>query len=165
MESVLSTYKILKKKAFNEIIDESWIDWAIEMVEAGYESDNLYMLAGMTRPYDETGLQELTRKILLELHLDYSNKQKAIEDYALFIITKTIENPKGYLSALRELRDICLDMGYNKDYMNFYLLYYAKDDLDGEDYQYYWDGATKQNIDQVIKDEFSKWVTNYKNRQ
>jgi hypothetical protein len=32
---VLSTYKILKSKAFNENINEGWIDWAMEMIEAG----------------------------------------------------------------------------------------------------------------------------------
>jgi len=162
MEPVLSTYKILKKKAFNENIDESWIDWAIEMIEAGYESDNLYMLAGITKPYNQFELQELTNKVLNDLHLDYSNKQKAIDGYAFFIITKTIDNPKGYLSALGELKDICMDLNFNEDYMNFYLLYYAKDDLDGDNY---WEGVTRDNVDQIVKEEFSKWITSYKNRQ
>jgi hypothetical protein len=30
--NILLTHKILKAKAFNENIDESWIDWAIEMI-------------------------------------------------------------------------------------------------------------------------------------
>ncbi len=37
-------------KAFNDDIDESWVDWAIEMIEAGFQSDNLYTLAGITYP-------------------------------------------------------------------------------------------------------------------
>lgn len=55
---VLSTYKILKAKAFNEDIDESWVDWAFEMMEAGYQSDNLYMLAGVTKPYNQFELHD-----------------------------------------------------------------------------------------------------------
>jgi hypothetical protein len=47
---VLSTYKILKDKAFNADINESWVNWAIEMMEEGFESINLYELAGTTRP-------------------------------------------------------------------------------------------------------------------
>ena len=39
---VLLTYKILKAKAFNENIDETWVDWALEMMEAGYQS--LYLI-------------------------------------------------------------------------------------------------------------------------
>jgi len=35
MQEVLSTYRILMKKAFNEDIDESWVEWALEMMEAG----------------------------------------------------------------------------------------------------------------------------------
>jgi len=33
---VISTYRVLMKKAFNEDIDEAWIDWALEMIKAGY---------------------------------------------------------------------------------------------------------------------------------
>ena len=50
---VVSTYRVLMKKAFNEDIDETWIDWAIEMIREGYESDNLYILAGINKPYHQ----------------------------------------------------------------------------------------------------------------
>jgi hypothetical protein len=58
-----STYRILKAAALNEDIEESWIDWALEMMEAGYESDNLHMLAGMMQPFDQFELQKLTKKV------------------------------------------------------------------------------------------------------
>ena len=45
--------------------------------------------------------------------------------------------------------------------MNFYRLFYAKGDLAVDDVQWYWDGANKENIDQVIKEQFRKWLNEF----
>ena len=158
---VLSTYKILKAKAFNENIDETWIDWAIEMMEAGYESDNLYMLAGETKPFNQFELQELTRKVLKDLGLDYADKKTALRNYVYYLISTSIEHPETYYKTLRELKNICQDLDLDKAYMDFYLLYYAKDDLLVDEVQWYWDGADRQNIDEIIKERFKKWMDEY----
>ena len=73
-EPVLSTYKILKEKACNADIDESWVDWAIEMMETGFEVESLYELAGISKPFNQFELQNLTNKVLEDLSLDYSNR-------------------------------------------------------------------------------------------
>ncbi len=159
--NVLSTYKILKAKAFNENIDDSWIDWAIEMMEAGYESDNLYMLAGETKPFNQFELQELTRKVLEDLGLSYADKETAVRNYVYYLIKTSIEHPEIYYKTLRELKNICQDLDMDKAYMDFYLLYYAKDDLLVDEVQWYWEGADRQNIDKVIKERFKKWMDEY----
>src|SRR4051812_21010071 len=102
---VLSTYSILKKKAFNSDIDESWIHWAIEMMEAGYEAVSLYELAGTMKPYDQFELQTLTCQVLKDLHLDYSDKSKALKNYVYFLITSNLDHPENYYKVLREFRD------------------------------------------------------------
>jgi hypothetical protein len=87
--TVLSTYKILKEKAFNSDISEAWVDWAIEMIGAGYESENLYELAGISRPYNQFELHDLTSKVLKDLELDFSNKELTI--MFIRIIVETCE--------------------------------------------------------------------------
>jgi hypothetical protein len=163
--TVLSTYKILMNKAFNQDIDESWIDWAMEMIEAGFQSDNLYILAGMTKPFNQFELQELTNNVIRDLHLDYDDKDTVIRNYVYFIITNGINNPDSYLKVLRELKDICIGLGMEKEYIDFYLLYFAKDDLTESENQWYWDGATRENIDEIIKSQFIKWKTEYERRK
>lgn len=155
---VLSTYRILKAKAFNEDIDESWIDWAIEMMEAGYESDHLYMLAGIIKPYNQFELQELTNKVLRDLHLDYSDKDAVLNNYIYFLLSASIDYPETYMKTLRELRDIYYELGMDSRLTDFYLLYYAKEDLTVDEVQWYWDGANRENIDQIIKEHFQNWI-------
>jgi hypothetical protein len=158
---VLSTYKILKAKAFNENIDETWIDWALEMMEAGYQSDNLYMLAGETKPFNQFELHELTRKVLQDLGLSYADKDAVLKNYVYYLIANSVDRPETYLQTLRELKDICQDLDMDAAYMDFYLLYYAKDDLTVDEVQWYWDGANRENIDQIIQERFKKWLTEF----
>jgi hypothetical protein len=153
-EPVLSTYKILKERAFNSNIDESWIDWAIEMIEAGYEADSLYQLAGTLKPYNQFELQALTTQVLKDLQLDYSDKRKALKNYVYYLITSNLDKPDNYYKVLREFRDIYYELDMDSQYQDLALLYWAKDDLLCADYQHYWDGANRENIDTIIKDKF-----------
>lgn len=156
--AIHSTYKILKNKVFNEPIDETWVNWAIEMMRAGYESEHLYILAGEMKPYNQFELQALTDNVLQDLHLDYSNKEDTIRNYTYFLIKSSIHKPETYTYTLRELRDLSINLDYDDEYMDFYLLYWALDDLDYSEYQHYWEGATRANIDDIIKTEFQKFI-------
>ncbi len=158
---VLSTHIILKNKAFNHDFDESWVDWAIDMIEAGFNSENLYTLAATSKPYNQTALQALTSKVLQDFNLTYSNKQLVVKKYVYHIITNAIYKTNNYFRALRELKDICISLDYDDTYMPFYLLYFAKVELAEYDKQWYWDGADKTNIDQIITTQFAEWISRY----
>jgi len=160
-QPVLSTYKILMHKSMNHFIDESWIDWAIEMMEAGFESENLYILAGQTKPYNQFELQDLTSKVFNDLNLDYSDRDLTIKNYVYYLINTTLNDPVTYLNTLRILTDICRDQDFDDNYKDFYFLYYAKDELKDFDHQFYWDGANRENIDIIISAKFNDWIKKY----
>jgi len=42
--------------------------------------------------------------------------------------------------------------------MDFYNLYFAKDDLSVQEVQWYWENANRSNIDQVITNFFNDWL-------
>ena len=155
---VLSTFKILKEKAFNTDIDGSWIDWSIEMIQSGYETDSLYELAGISKPYNQFELQDLTNKVLKDLNLDFSNIRKTLKNYAYFLIQSNLENPENYFNVLKEFRDIYYELDMDKEYQDFAFLYWAKEDLNYGDNQHYWDGADATNIDKIIKEKFQLYV-------
>lgn len=151
------------KKAFNEDIEESWVDWAFEMIKAGYESEYLYILAGITKPYNQFELQALTDKVIAELNLDISDRMLTIRNYAYYIISISINEQSKYFTTLKELKDICIDLDMEHEYMNFYLLYYAKDDLNESEDQWYWEEANRSNIDDIIKAEFQAYMNKIDN--
>jgi hypothetical protein len=158
---VLSTYKILKDKAFNADINESWVNWAIEMMEEGFESINLYELAGTTRPYNQFELKELTNKVLNDLKLDYSDKTKTLKNYVHFLLSTNIDKPENYDRVLREFRDIYYELDMDSEYQDLALLYWAKDDLIYSEVQHYWDGADRTNIDKIISETFRQYIAKF----
>jgi hypothetical protein len=162
---ILSTYKILKEKAFNSDIDENWVDWAIEMMQAGYEADSLHQLAGITKPYNQFELQDLTNKVLKDLQLDYSDKRKTLKDYVYFLIASNIDKSENYYKILREFRDIYYELDMDTEYQDLALLYWAKDDLIYSEFQHYWEGADRANIDSIIKGQFELLKEKFKNEK
>ena len=126
----------------------------MEIIEAGYESINLYELACTTRPYNQFELQDLTTKVFKDLNLDYSDKTRALNNYVYFLITSNLDKAKNYYRTLRELRNIYYELHMDSEYQDLALLYWAKDDLLYADYQHYWEGANRENIDAIIKEQF-----------
>jgi hypothetical protein len=123
IEEVISTYRVLMEKTFNEDFDKSGVEGSFEMMEAGYESENLYILAGITKPYNQFELQELTDKIITDLNLETSDKSLTIRNYVYYILSTTINEPSKYLSTLSEVKDFCIGLAIEKEYMNF--IYYT----------------------------------------
>ncbi len=158
---ILSTYRILREKACNSDIDEKWAEWAIEMMQAGYEIESLYQLAGIYKPYNQFELQELTSKVLNDLNLDYSDKRKTLKNYIYYLVSANFDKPDNYFEILKEFRDIYYEVDMDCEFQNLTLLYWAKDDLIYEDNQHYWEGANRANIDTIIRQEFVNLKTKF----
>lgn len=160
MKPVNSTPEILAFKALNRDIDKTWVNWAIDMLKAGYDTEYLTILAGESEPFNQFQMQELTDKVLTELQLKYSDKDQTIKNYASYLIDKSLDGELDSFKVLDILKDICIELDYVKYLYDFYSLYFAKDDLSYSEIQWYWDGATRQNIDKIITDYFKTWKTN-----
>ena len=160
MYPVESTYQIVVLKVLNRSIDKTWIDWAYQMLQAGFSTENLIILAGETPPYNQFELQTLTSKVLDELTINYSDKLQAIKNYSTYLIQKAIKGEIDSYKVLGILKEYYYEIDEN--FRDFYFLYFAKHDLLYSDDQYYWNGADKNNIDQIIIDCFKKWIVDNK---
>ena len=163
MEPVDSTAEILAFKVLNRNINEKWINWAVDMLMAGFETENLVILAGESKPYNQFELQSLADKILNELNLSLDDEDQIIKNYACYLIEKTLTGEKQLFVTLDILKELCIELDYESYLYDFYSLYFAKEDLLYSDNQWYWNGATKENIDNIVYDYFVKWKSNCTN--
>jgi len=164
MEPVKSTVEILAFKVLNRNIDKTWVDWAVDMLMAGFDTENLAILAGEFEPYDQFQLQDLTTKILDELHLDHSEKEKTIENYVYYLIVKALNGEIETMKALRKLKDLCIELNYNESYTVFYYLYFAKDKLLTSNQQWYIKDLDRTNIDAEIEKNLIKRKENFEKK-
>lgn len=109
------------------------------MLMTGYDTENLTILAGESEPFNQFEMQELADKVLAELGFDYSDKDQIIKNYASHLIDKSLNGELDNFKVLEILKDICIELNYEKYLYDFYSLYFAKDDLSYSENQWYWD--------------------------
>lgn len=162
MKLTKTTPEVLAFKVLWKRIDQVWVDWAVAMLMAGYDTEHLRILAWETEPFYQFEMQNIIDKVLTELQIDCSDKDKIIKDYVCYLIDKSFDGEIESLELLNILKDLFIELELNCDYLyGFYLLYFAKDDLLDSEYQYHWDGGTRENIDKIITDYFVTWKATY----
>lgn len=153
-----STAKVLAYKALDRDYDETWPDWAIELLIAGFETENLLILAGMRKPFDYFEMEGLTTKTLNELGLDYSEQLKIVQAYLTYLIHLCFNNELIPIVVLTEARDIYIELNHEVSLQQIYFLYYAKTDLMDDEVQWYVAGVDRRNIDAAVMDCFKIWI-------
>ena len=82
MKPVKTTAEILAFKALNRDVDKTWVNWTVDLLIAGFNTEHLTILAGESEPFNQFQRQELADKVLAELQLDYSDKDQPIKNCA-----------------------------------------------------------------------------------
>ncbi len=156
----LSTKAIVAFRAINRPIDENWISWAISMLEQGYDTPHLCILAGESPPYEHNQFKliELVDKTLEELRLVQSDKNHALKEYVGELLQNMINGNRDSQTTLSELKDLCVELDHVRYLNDFYLLYFAQEDLKYAEDQYYWPGANRKNMEAIIKDVARNWI-------
>ncbi len=158
MKYIDSTYEMLAFKALNRDINEMWVDWAIQVIASGFESEHLLILASISKPYNQFYLQDLTSKVLAELSLDISSMQIVIYNYVVYLVSEVKSGNRSSSEVLKTLKDIYLELNFEESLRDFYLLSLALEELKYENHQMYWPGGKRGNINFIISDYFEDWI-------
>jgi hypothetical protein len=154
------TYKIIAYKAIKDFNTEDCIDWAVELLELGYNSPNLLILAGLNRPTNYFETINYLEKTLAELKIESKENEDAIQSYCYYYI-KQISNRINVTNNLTRICKFCIDYDYEKSVYDFYLLNWAWDDFNYGDLTHYWDGATRINIEEIVINIAKDWIEKY----
>jgi hypothetical protein len=158
----LSTRSILAYRALNRKVDQHWVEWAESMLEQGLDSYHLRILAGESPPFNQFELTELADKTFEELGLDWSETEAVISRYAAELLEGMLAGAREADSVLAMLKDLCIELDYARYLYDFYRLYFAQEDLQSSEMQWYWPGANRANIASIITDYAHKWVERFK---
>jgi hypothetical protein len=157
------TYKILAYKAIKDFNTDECIDWAIKLLELGYETPSLLILAGLDRPTNYFEAINYLEKTLKELDIKPKENEDAIISYCYFYI-KQISNRINVKNNLAIVCKFCSDYDYEKNIYNFYLLNWAWDDFNYSDTTHYWNGATKDNIEDLVIQISKDWILQFQDK-
>ncbi len=136
----------------------SWVEWAVQELEEGRDGSNLRILAGLSEPFDYFDTIRFVDGALAEAGLDPLEQVEAISAYSWELVSSLAEQPSLTTEALSQLAGLCVDTGYPKSLMPFYLLHFARQDLLAGEDQHYWNGADASNIDGIVQNEARAWL-------
>lgn len=133
------------------------VDWAIDLIESGNDTDNLLMLASFSGNIERDEVSPYISAVLEDLKLvefDYERALVTQIHYHLLDILKDIE----IRNNLEELSQLCINNGYDSSVMTFYLLHHGWQELEDIGVDLYYGGTTLNNIEDVLKTEAENWI-------
>jgi len=126
------------------------VNWAVEELTTGSDSQHLRLLAALNPPLNDFEVKDYAIKALDELGIQVPSGDEAVSAYARSLVNEIIIDRNKLRENLKKLFTLCHSNDYQEDLYDFYLLHCAVDDLDYGDVQHYWEGANKDNIEDLI---------------
>ena len=136
------------------------IDWAIYMIQKGIEPENMLILASFSKPVDREEIKPYVSGVLKDLNLEELIGEYSIVSNCYYHVQQIIDEYE-VRKNLFSLYSIHLDNNYPDYTSPFYLLYHGWSDLETEGFNYYYDGATLNNIEMVVNLESQKFISKY----
>jgi RNase P subunit RPR2 len=152
------TLEILAERALTQFDSKKLVDWAVNVLEIGYESKNLCILAGLD--FDSTEeREEYFCKSIEDLKLDVEKTDdELIEKYAMTIANRAIQKEISVDYAFSQMRKIVSATGYDRRYIAFYEIDEGLDYLTYDNSVLYHSGLTIENSNDFILEEFKIFV-------
>lgn len=141
------------------------VEWAVEALCRGEDSPNLRILAGLTPPLSSFEVRDYASKALRELEIGIPQGAEAISAYARDLVEEILMSPEMMQTNLQILCDMCIAEDYQEDIYDFYMLRWAYDDLQQEEVQWYWEGADRSNIHEIVLNRCRDWLAEYETKR
>lgn len=169
---MLSVMKMINRENISKLVQyhngiehfnyDLTVDWAIDLIQKGVETDNIFMLASFSKPVDSREIKPYVSAVLRDLNLEEGEGDEAIIALINFYLNEILSDNsiREYLTFLYDLF-IQKDGMYNNDkfgLMPFYLLYHGWRELEDIGANFYFEGADLNNIEEVIKEQARIWI-------
>jgi len=130
------------------------VKWAEAALCEDFDTPSLRILAGLNDPLNFFEVKSYAEAALKELGIQIPSASQAVSAYAKDII----QNPETIRLNLKKLSDLCIEHEYQDDIYDFYLRHCALGDFDYGEVQYYWEGATKDNIESIVVKKCNEYI-------
>lgn len=107
---------VLAKFALGETTEKESISWACDLLEQGFDTPHLRILAGYTEPEARRDLEDFRsdfQKTVEELGLEFPPKPEAYTDFACYICRSYLDGILDYSTSHTTLYNIWRDTAYD----------------------------------------------------
>jgi RNase P subunit RPR2 len=148
------TYRLLAEKNLTYFDSQKYVDWAVVLLENGFDSESLIILAGLDS-YPTEEKEKYFWESIRELNIKIEkNDSELIEHYANFIVNQVIEDRVNPMVGLSKMLDVVRATDYSSKYIQFELLDEDIDYLNYSQTTIFNTGLTLDNKEEFVKEEF-----------
>ena len=132
-------------------------DWTMELINLGYESDAVFMLASFSKPISYYEIESYLKVVFRELNLIENDKLSAKKSLISYHLNEIV-NLKRIRYNLTQFIDLYYDSDTDFEITDFYLLFHGWDELEELGENYYYEGADLDNIEGIIIEKAKIWL-------
>ncbi len=154
----VTTIQILARKARELSCGKECVEWAIGLLEDGLDSPSLRILGGFIPPFNHFEIAELRERVLLELSPPELSVSDPITAYVREFVASSLAVPGELVRTYQQVAQLAIELGYPHELQNFYNLHFAWEDLQQSEDQWYWQGANRGNIEQIMEEQAREFL-------
>jgi hypothetical protein len=152
------TYQVVTLTHDCGISSDIVVDWALDMMRLGYDDENLYILAGLTKPVMHYEMINYLRAAMKVLNLPTFEGEDAVFSQAIVPVLQTARRQNVKVN-IEELCDIHTGYLHLSNLSEFYDVYWAWRDLEEGEHQWYVKAnITLDNIEDYAVGTARKWL-------
>ncbi|HZS18409.1 MAG TPA: hypothetical protein VFA51_10820 [Candidatus Udaeobacter sp.] len=151
--SAPTTEQLLIRRSLQKRLGSELADWATEQLVRGVDTPHLRQLAGVSGTEGQGELEDLFDRTSRELGLNAPSPQAAIALYAQGLARDYLAGVVTQEKFLNELCQLCIDTEYRRDLYPFYLLRFAREDLQESPFSPHRQDVTRENFDETLRKE------------
>jgi hypothetical protein len=154
----VTTTQILARRARELTCGIECVDWAIGLIEQGYDSRSLRILSGLSAPLNHFEIADLRERVLADLSPPELQVSDPVTAYVRELVATAVAEERPMFRTFHQVAQLAIELGYPRELQAFYNLSFAWEDLQVSEEQWYWDGATRGNIDHIMREEAEAFV-------
>jgi hypothetical protein len=153
----MTTTALFYARATNRLFASEYVEWAISMLERDFDSRSLRILAGLDGG-NVFEADDYFRRVLRELHISEPDFKTSVRAYACELATLIVAGTLDPKDGVRQLYRICLAAEYAKDFMVWFYLDDALDDIQAGQYPWTYESATIGNFGEIVRTEANHFL-------
>ena len=156
----MTTAALFFARATHRVSATDYVEWAISMLEQGFDSRSLRILAGL----DGSSLFEAAdyfRRVLRELQIAEPDLEGSMRTYACELASRIVAGTLDARNGVRQLYQICLAAGYTEDFRVWLYLDDALDALEEGDYPHTYGSLTFGNLEETVRAEAKRFLETF----
>jgi hypothetical protein len=150
---MLTTLGVMALPYLDRPLDAQVVGWACQMLERGYDGENLRILASLSAPLNEFELADYLQRTFDEQGIPVLSEAKLLDSYVFELLSASHETPASIRDLLQSISLLCVKNGYPHDYFKLYLLYHAIDSLIEYGVQHYIDGVNLEDVPTLVREQ------------